>query len=46
MIDNAKSGKSGWVEYQSKNTTSGKVEPKVTYYEPVGDVVIAAGIYK
>ncbi|HEU4775501.1 MAG TPA: cache domain-containing protein [Telluria sp.] len=40
-----KSGK-GWVEYQYKNPTSGKIEPKTTYILRVDDVVLEAGIYK
>ena len=41
----AKKG-SGWVDYQYKNPTSGKIEPKTTYILRVGDVVLEAGIYK
>ncbi|MES2323202.1 MAG: cache domain-containing protein [Pseudomonadota bacterium] len=40
-----KSGK-GWVDYQYKNPTSGKIEPKTTYILRVDDVVLEAGIYK
>lgn len=36
----------GWVDYQYKNPTSGKIEPKTTYILRVGDVVLEAGIYK
>lgn len=46
IIDNARAGKSGWVDYKYKNPASGKVEHKVAYYEPVGEVVAVAGIYK
>jgi cytochrome c len=46
IIDNAKQGKSGWVDYKSKNPTTGKLETKSAYYEPVGDLVAVAGIYK
>ena len=41
----AKKG-SGWVDYQYKNPTTGKIEPKTTYILRVGDVVLEAGIYK
>ena len=41
----AKKG-SGWVDYQYKNPTSGKIEPKTTYILRVGDAVLEAGIYK
>lgn len=46
IIDNARAGKSGWVDYKYKNPVSGKVEHKVAYYEPVGEIVAVAGIYK
>ena len=36
----------GWVDYQYKNPTSGKIEPKTTYILRVDDVVLEAGIYK
>ncbi|SHN26975.1 Single Cache domain 2-containing protein [Duganella sacchari] len=41
----AKKGQ-GWVDYQYKNPTTGKIEPKTTYILRVGDVVLEAGIYK
>ncbi|HEV7817360.1 MAG TPA: cache domain-containing protein [Janthinobacterium sp.] len=41
----AKQGK-GWVDYQYKNPTSGKIEPKSTYILRVEDVVLEAGIYR
>ena len=40
-----KSGK-GWVDYQYKNPTSGKIEPKTTFIQRVDDVVLEVGIYK
>ncbi len=36
----------GWVDYQYKNPTTGKIEPKTTYILRVGEVVLEAGIYK
>ena len=36
----------GWVDYQYKNPTTSKIEPKTTYILRVGDVVLEAGIYK
>jgi cytochrome c len=41
----AKAGK-GWVDYQYKNPTTGKIEPKTTYILRVDDAVLEAGIYK
>jgi len=36
----------GWVDYQYKNPTTGKIEPKTTYIQRVDDIVLEAGIYK
>ena len=41
----ARQGK-GWVDYMYKNPTTGKIEPKTTYIQRVGDAVLEAGIYK
>lgn len=46
IIDLAASKGSGWVDYQYKNPTNGKLEPKTTYILRVGDIVLEAGIYK
>jgi signal transduction histidine kinase len=46
MVDHAAAGKSGfWVDYRYTHPVTGKVEPKTAYYEVVGDVIVAAGIY-
>lgn len=37
---------SGWVAYKFMNPANGKVEPKITYVLRVGDVALAAGIYR
>ncbi|MEW6759487.1 MAG: cache domain-containing protein [Pseudomonadota bacterium] len=46
IIDLAAAKGKGWVDYQYKNPTSGKIEPKTTYIQRVDDVVLEAGIYK
>ena len=46
IIDVAAAKGKGWVDYQYKNPTSGKIEPKTTYIQRVDDVVLEAGIYK
>ena len=46
IIDLAAAKGKGWVDYQYKNPTSGKIEPKTTYILRVDDVVLEAGIYK
>lgn len=44
-VANSKDGK-GWVDYRWPNALSGKIEPKSTYVERVGDLYFASGIYK
>lgn len=46
IINLGQSKGKGWVDYQYKNPTSGKIEPKTTYILRVDDVVLEAGIYK
>jgi cytochrome c len=46
IIELAQKKGKGWVDYQYKNPTSGKIEPKTTYILRVDDVVLEAGIYK
>jgi PAS domain S-box-containing protein len=36
---------SGWVEYEYENPVSMAVEPKITYLERFGDLVVCAGAY-
>ncbi|MES2103097.1 MAG: cache domain-containing protein [Pseudomonadota bacterium] len=42
---NSKEGK-GWVDYKWPNPVTKQIEPKSTYIEKVGDVLIGCGIYK
>lgn len=42
----AKTQKSGWVDYRYRNPETGKIEQKTTYILAVGDLILAAGIYK
>lgn len=46
IVDNAKSGKSGWVDYKSKNSKTGTLEEKSAYYEPAGDLIVISRIQK
>ena len=46
IIELAQKQGKGWVDYQYKNPTTGKIEPKTTYILRVNDVVLEAGIYK
>ncbi|KAB8062517.1 cache type 2 domain-containing protein [Janthinobacterium sp. FT14W] len=46
IIELAQRQGKGWVDYQYKNPTTGKIEPKTTYILRVNDVVLEAGIYK
>lgn len=45
-IQIAKEKGAGWQEYVYKNPANGKVEPKVVYFEKLGEVVVSAGAYK
>jgi methyl-accepting chemotaxis protein len=36
----------GWVDYHWRNPTSKKVEPKSTYFERTGDLIVLCGIYR
>lgn len=45
MLDTAKSKGSGQVEYRWLNRVDGKVERKVTYFQKVGNRIIAVGYY-
>jgi cytochrome c len=46
IIELAQSKGKGWVDYQYKNPTSNRIEPKTTYILRVDDIVLEAGIYK
>ena len=46
IIELAPAKGKGWVDYQYKNPTSNKIEPKTTYVLKVDDIVLEAGIYK
>ena len=43
IIELAAAKGKGWVDYQYKNPTTGKIEPKTTYILRVDDVVLANG---
>ncbi len=44
-VGNSKTG-NGWVEYKWPNPVTKTVEPKATYIEKVGDVLLGSGVYK
>jgi cytochrome c len=46
IIELAAAKGKGWVDYQYKNPTTGKIEPKTTYILLVDGVILEAGIYK
>lgn len=46
LIQVANTKGKGWVDYKWPNPVSKAIEPKSTYIEKVGDVLIACGIYK
>jgi cytochrome c len=45
MLDKARKNGSGTVEYRWLNPATNKTEPKVAYFQKVGDRVIAVGYY-
>jgi signal transduction histidine kinase len=46
IIELAAAKGKGWVDYQYKNPTTGKIEPKTTYILLVDGVILEAGLYK
>ena len=46
IMDTANSKGSGTIEYKWSHPKSKKVEPKVAYFEKVGDIIISASAYK
>jgi signal transduction histidine kinase len=46
ILTQAASKGSGWVDYKWSNQATNAIEPKSTYFTQVGDVIVAAGIYK
>ena len=46
IIELAAAKGKGWVDYQYKNPTTGKIEPKTTYILLVDGVVLEAGLYQ
>jgi len=46
IVELAASKGKGWVDYQYKNPTTGKIEPKTTYILRVDDAVLEAALYK
>jgi cytochrome c len=46
FIDVANNRGHGWVDYKWPNPVSKAIEPKSTYIEKAGDVLIGCGIYK
>jgi methyl-accepting chemotaxis protein len=45
MVDLAQKNGSGWYDYHTTNPRTGQVEPKSTYFERTGDLVLECGIY-
>ena len=46
MIEAAKTQANGWEDYLRLNPVTQRIEPKSAYYQRVGDMVLACGIYK
>ena len=46
IVEVAKSKGSGWVDYNYMNPETKKAEPKTTYLQKAGDIIICCGAYK
>lgn len=46
IVELAKKGTPGWVEYKTQNPKTKAMEQKMTYVERAGDLAIGCGIYK
>ena len=46
IVKEAKEKGNGWIEYKWENPVSKMPEDKITYFEKVDDVIIAAGYYE
>lgn len=46
IIDNAKTGGSGWVDYKWYHPVNKEERPKTVYFEKIDDVIICSGVYK
>lgn len=46
IVEIAKSKGSGWVDYNYMNPETKKAEPKTTYLQKAGDIIICCGAYK
>jgi cytochrome c len=46
IVELAKSKGSGWVDYKYMNPETKKPEPKTTYIQKAGDLIICCGAYK
>jgi len=46
MVDLARTGGDGWVEYKWKNPANGMIQPKTSYVKRVGGLLVAAGIFR
>ena len=46
FIEVANTKGKGWIDYKWTNPATKAIEPKSTYIEKVGDVLVGCGIYK
>ncbi len=46
LIEMVKAKGRGWVEYLYRNPASGQEEPKLSYSERIGDLIVSSGAYK
>ncbi|PKN62074.1 MAG: cache type 2 domain-containing protein [Deltaproteobacteria bacterium HGW-Deltaproteobacteria-15] len=46
IVEIAKTKGTGWVDYKYMNPETKKPEPKTTYLQKVGDIIVCCGTYK
>jgi cytochrome c len=46
IVERAKKGESGWVDYVAQHPKTKEMELKTTYFEKAGDLVLGCGTYK
>jgi len=46
MVDIAKDGGSGWINYKWPNPLNNKIEDKASYVEKMGDYFVGVGVYR
>jgi cytochrome c len=46
IVETALAKGTGWQDYKYRNPESGRIEPKTTYFQKIGDVIYLCGVYQ